>query len=369
MSVKTMEPRKSEPQAAEPKTVSCEAPAASAQAGKNAAARRAGRTRGTAIAMLLALLAFSAAYIFWGRDRLPAGEILQVLTGQQVPGTSFIIMDDRLPRLAVGALAGAGLGISGALFQRWLGNPLASPDVIGVGYGSSAAAVLAMLVLGYTDWRTNVFSLAGGLLVAAVIYWLSASGKRTGSRLILAGLAIGAMLQALIQYLLSRAEINAAADAFRWLTGSIASSTWEQAAILGLGLGVLSAFVLPLVLRQLKMLELGDDTAAALGLNVSGARVLLVFLAVAMGALPIAVTGPLAFIAFLAGPITAALTRGGINILLAGLTGATLVVVANFFAANLFADISLPVGVITGAFGAPFLIWVLVRANSTGNGG
>ncbi|WP_313811075.1 iron ABC transporter permease [Glutamicibacter sp.] len=358
-----------EPKTPAPKKVSCESPAAGELASRSGAARRASRTRRVALWMTLVLLAFSAAYIFLGRDRLPANEILQALSGQKVPGVSFIIVSDRLPRLAVGALAGAGLGISGALFQRWLGNPLASPDVIGVGYGASAAAVFSMLVFGFTDWKVNAFALAGGLLVAAVIYWLSAAGKHTGSRLILAGLAIGAMLQALIQYLLSRAEINQAADAFRWLTGSIASSTWEQAGVLAISMGVIGAVLLPLVLRQLKLLELGDDTAAALGLNVSGARILLVFVAVAMGALPIAVTGPLAFVAFLAGPITAALTRGGINIPLAGLTGATLVVVANFFAANLFADVSLPVGVITGAFGAPSLIWVLVRANSTGNGG
>ncbi|HAY44424.1 MAG TPA: enterobactin ABC transporter permease [Micrococcaceae bacterium] len=333
------------------------------------AAERTHRVRRSALWMALAILATALAYLFWGRDRLPALEVLQVLGGEKVPGTSFIIMSDRLPRLAVGALAGAGLGISGALFQRWLGNPLASPDVIGVGYGASAAAVFAMLVLGYNDWKLNAFALAGGLLVAALIYWLSASGKRTGSRLILAGLAIGAMLQALIQYLLTQAQLNTASDVMHWLTGSLSSSNWDSALLLLVPLGIIAVFLLPLVLRQLKMLELGEDTAAALGLNVGWARALLVFVAVAMGALPIAVTGPLAFVAFLAGPISAALTRGPINILLAALTGATLVIVANFFAANLFADLSLPVGVITGAFGAPFLIWILVRTNSTGSGG
>ncbi|PRB71649.1 iron ABC transporter permease [Arthrobacter sp. MYb213] len=333
------------------------------------AADRSRRVRRSALWMALAILATALAYLFWGRDRLPALEVLQVLGGEKVPGTSFIIMSDRLPRLAVGALAGAGLGISGALFQRWLGNPLASPDVIGVGYGASAAAVFAMIVLGYNDWKLNVFALAGGLLVAALIYWLSASGKRTGSRLILAGLAIGAMLQALIQYLLTQAQLNTASDVMHWLTGSLSSSNWDSALLLLVPLGIIAVFVLPFVMRQLKMLELGEDTAAALGLNVSWARVLLVFVAVAMGALPIAVTGPLAFVAFLAGPISAALSRGPINIPLAALTGATLVIVANFFAANLFADLSLPVGVITGAFGAPFLIWILVRTNSTGSGG
>ncbi|GGL97772.1 FecCD family ABC transporter permease [Glutamicibacter protophormiae] len=336
---------------------------------KGAAARRASRVRTAALWMVLVLLATAAAYIFWGRDRLPAIEVLQVLGGESVPGTGFILMEDRLPRLVVGALAGAGLGLSGALFQRWLGNPLASPDVIGVGFGASAAAIAAMIVFGVNDWKLNAFALAGGLAVAAVIYWLSASGQRTGSRLILAGLAIGAVLQALIQFLLTQAEVNTASDAMRWLTGSLSASTWERAAVLGVGLGAVGVLALPVVLSQLKLLELGEDAAAALGLHVGRARMLLVFAAVALGAIPIAVTGPLAFVAFLAGPITAALSRGAIHVPLAGLTGATLVVVANFFAANLFAQINLPVGVITGAFGAPFLIWVLVRANSTGNGG
>ncbi|QDY66162.1 iron ABC transporter permease [Glutamicibacter halophytocola] len=332
------------------------------------AAVRRNLARRTAVWMALAMVLTIIAYLFWGRDRLPAAEVLQVLGGQKVPGTSFIIMSDRLPRVAVGALAGAGLGISGALFQRWLGNPLASPDVIGVGYGASAAAVLAMITLGYNDWRLNAFALAGGLVVAALIYWLSASGKRTGPRLILAGLAIGAMLQALIQYLLTQAQVNTASDVMHWLTGSLSSSNWRSALVLLISLGAIGVILLPFVVRQLKMLELGEDSAAALGVNVGRARILLVVVAVAMGALPIAMTGPLAFVAFLAGPISAALSRGPIHIPLAGLTGAALVVVANFFAANLFAGLALPVGVITGAFGAPFLIWILVRANSTGSG-
>lgn len=336
--------------------------------GHRAAPRRRRPVLVAACWLLAVLLLAAAAYLLGGRDPLPAAEVFQVLAGNHVPGTGFIVLEDRLPRLVVGALAGAGFGLSGSIFQRWLGNPLASPDVIGIGYGAATAAIVAMVYLGATGWGLNLAALAGGLLVAALIYWLSASGSRTGPRLVLAGLAIGAMLQALIQFLLTQAQLNTAADAIRWLTGSLAPSTWHSALVLFLGLGCVG-LVLPVVIRQLKLLELGDDAAAALGVRVPRARLLLVFVAVALGAIPVAVTGPIAFVAFLAGPITAALTRGAINIGLAALTGAVIVTVANFLAANLFAELSLPVGVITGAFGAPFLIWVLVRANSTGNGG
>ncbi|WP_431710107.1 FecCD family ABC transporter permease [Glutamicibacter uratoxydans] len=331
-------------------------------------AERRTRTRDMTWLLVVALLLGSIAYIFAGRDRLPADEVLAVLAGQHVPGASFILLEDRLPRLVVGILAGAGFGISGSLFQRWLGNPLASPDVIGIGYGAATASIVALIYVGATGWGLNVAALLGGLGVAGLIYWLSASGSRTGPRLILAGLAIGAMLQALIQFLLTQAQLNAAADAIRWLAGSLAPSTWPKAEILAIGLGLVG-LLLPVVIRQLKVLELGDDTAAALGLSVGRSRLLLVFVAVAMGAIPVAVTGPLAFVAFLAGPITAALTRGAINIGMAALTGAVIVTLANFLAANLFAELSLPVGVITGAFGAPFLTWVLMRANKQGNGG
>ena len=331
-------------------------------------AERRTRTRDMSWLLVVALVLGSIAYIFAGRDRLPADEVLAVLAGQHVPGASFILLEDRLPRLVVGILAGAGFGISGSLFQRWLGNPLASPDVIGIGYGAATASIVALIYVGATGWGLNVAALLGGLGVAGLIYWLSASGSRTGPRLILAGLAIGAMLQALIQFLLTQAQLNAAADAIRWLAGSLAPSTWPKAGILAIGLGLVG-LLLPVVIRQLKVLELGDDTAAALGLSVGRSRLLLVFVAVAMGAIPVAVTGPLAFVAFLAGPITAALTRGAINIGMAALTGAVIVTLANFLAANLFAELSLPVGVITGAFGAPFLIWVLMRANKQGNGG
>lgn len=331
-------------------------------------AERRTRTRDMSWLLVVALVLGSIAYIFAGRDRLPADEVLAVLAGQHVPGASFILLEDRLPRLVVGILAGAGFGISGSLFQRWLGNPLASPDIIGIGYGAATASIVALIYVGATGWGLNVAALLGGLGVAGLIYWLSASGSRTGPRLILAGLAIGAMLQALIQFLLTQAQLNAAADAIRWLAGSLAPSTWPKAGILAIGLGLVG-LLLPVVIRQLKVLELGDDTAAALGLSVGRSRLLLVFVAVAMGAIPVAVTGPLAFVAFLAGPITAALTRGAINIGMAALTGAVIVTLANFLAANLFAELSLPVGVITGAFGAPFLIWVLVRANKQGNGG
>lgn len=318
--------------------------------------------------LLLVVLGVLAALstIVWGRDPLAAGDVIAVLRGQDVPGVSFLLLEDRLPRIVIGALAGAGLGASGSLFQRWLKNPLASPDVIGVGYGAAAAAVAYLVIAGTADGLMPLAALAGGLAVAAVIYLLAGSGASAGAKLIVSGVAIGAMLQALIHYLLTRAAIRTASDALHWLTGSLATSTWPRAALLAAGLGVIGVTLLPVVRRQLTILELGDAAAAALGLNVSRARALLVFVAVALSAIPIAVTGPIAFVAFLAGPISAALTGRGIRIGAAALTGACLVLVANALAMNLLPHTSLPVGVVTGALGAPALILVLLRHHSPG---
>ncbi|MHA7159501.1 FecCD family ABC transporter permease [Glutamicibacter endophyticus] len=329
------------------------------------------RTRRDALiwaALILLGATLAVLYVLAGREPLPLDEVAAVLRGETVPGTSFILLEDRAPRLVVGALAGAGFGASGALFQRWLGNPLASPDVIGVGYGASAAAIIAMVYFQAQGPMLTLTAMLGGLGIAGLIYWLSAGGKHAGAKLILAGLAIGGMLQSLIQYLLTRTDVRTAGEALRWLTGSLAPSTWERAAVMAIGLALV-ALLVPLVLKRLKIMELGDDAASALGLNVPASRMLLVFTAVTLTAIPVAVTGPLAFVAFLAGPLSAGLTRGVIRVPLAALIGAVLVLGANFIAANLFSGVALPVGVVTGIFGAPFLLWVLVRANSRGNGG
>lgn len=312
---------------------------------------------GILAAVLLNLLA--------GRHPFSVPELLAALAGETVPGVSFMLWEDRLPQAAVGILAGAAFGASGAIFQRMLRNPLASPDVIGVGYGASAAAVAGMLLFGAQGLGLSLIACAGALAVALLIYSIAEAGKNTGPRLILAGIAVAAMLQGVIQYLLTRTDVRTAGDALRWLAGSLSASTWERASLLAAALAILFPLLVPAA-AKLRILELGDDTAAGLGLKVRSTRLGLILLGVGLCAVATAVTGPLAFVAFLAGPLALRLCKGRSHLGSAALTGALLVTTATFLAANILPDIQLPVGVVTGALGAPFLIWVLVRTNKEG---
>ena len=289
--------------------------------------------------------------------------------GPGIPGASFIVMQDKLPRAVVGAMIGTAFGLAGALFQTMLRNPLASPDVIGISYGASAGAVVAIVIFGAAGVAVSGAAMAGALAVAALIYALSsggaARGNAAGNRLVLAGVGIAAALQAVVSFLMTRADIRTAADALVWLNGSLNSANWDRAGILFLALGVLLPAV-AVIAGPLRILELGDDTAASLGIRVNAARLALVVVAVTLAAVATAAAGPVSFVAFLAGPIARRFT-GKVSLPASALVGALIVLAADYVAANvaplLLGGTVLPVGVVTGALGAPFLLWLLVTAN------
>lgn len=343
--------------------------ALSASIGADATATHAAsrRVRGVLAALAGVVVVLFIARIVLGDPVVYLDQLWLILTGETVPGLSFIVAEHRGPAAVVGALAGAALGLSGTIFQTLLRNPLASPDVIGVGYGAATAAVAGMLTLGIAGPALSLFAFAGGLVVALFVYFMAENGKNTGGRFILVGIGAAAMLQAIMNYLLTRTDVRAAGDALHWLVGSLSASTWDRAAVMAASLVVLGPLT-ALAVSKLKILELGDDAATSLGLHVRGTRAALVVLGVALSACTIAVTGPLAFVAFLAGPLARLLTQRT-NFVASALVGAALVLAADFAGANLFGDVSLPAGVITGALGAPFLLWLLVRSNKQGMGG
>nr|WP_307433573.1 iron chelate uptake ABC transporter family permease subunit [Pseudarthrobacter defluvii] len=291
--------------------------------------------------------------------------------GPKIPGASFIVMENKLPRAVIGTLIGIAFGLAGALFQTMLRNPLASPDVIGISSGASVAAVVAIVIFGASGAAVSGAALAGALAVAALIHAISRSGRgggrgnTAGNRLVLAGVGIAAALQAVVSFLMTRADIRTAADALVWLNGSLNSANWDRAGILGMALALLLPAV-ALVAGPLRILELGDDAAAGLGVPVNRARLVLVVIAVSLAAVATAAAGPVSFVAFLAGPIARRFT-GKASLPASAFVGALIVLAADYCAAKLapllLDGTVLPVGVITGALGAPFLLWLLVTAN------
>ena len=333
-------------------------------AGAIAASRRHRlRRRRQLIGLLLAILAAGFALtLMLGQSLTPPGDVIRVLLGQPVEGASFTVGQLRLPRAVLALLAGAGFGMAGAAFQIMLRNPLASPDIIGISSGASAAAVFAIVVLSLDGPLVSVFAVLAGLGVALAIYGLAFRNGVAGARLILVGIAVSSMLDSVISYILSRAPAWDLQEAMRWLTGSLNGARLDQALPLLLSLGVLGLLLLARA-RDLETLRLGDDMAAALGVRVGRLRIVVIVAAVGMIAVATAVTGPIAFVAFLSGPIAARLLgRDGSLLLPAALVGAVLVLLGDYVGQFLLPG-RYPVGVVTGALGAPYLIFLLIRSN------
>ncbi|MBD3914765.1 iron ABC transporter permease [Nocardioides hwasunensis] len=328
--------------------------------------RRRARRRASIVGVLLVLAAaLFAASLVYGRTVYPIGDVWAVIRGEEVPGATFTVGRLRLPRAVLAVIAGFAFGLGGVTFQTMLRNPLASPDIIGITGGASAAATIGIVFFSLEGAQISVLAIVAGLMVAMVIYALSFKDGVAGIRLILIGIGIAAMLESVTTYVLSKAGQWDLQEALRWLTGSLNGSSWSDV----VPLLVASLVLVPLLLSRtgaLGTLPLGDDTAAALGTRVEATRLVVVLAAVGLIAFATAATGPIAFVAFLAGPIAARLVGPGASLLVpAALVGAVLVLLADLVGQYAL-DTRYPVGVVTGVLGAPYLVYLIVRTNRAG---
>jgi len=319
---------------------------------------------------VVALLSVMVAAIFFlalsvGQSATPPTDVIRVLLGETVPGASFTVGQLRLPRALLAFLAGCSFGLGGVAFQIMLRNPLASPDIIGISSGASAAAVFAIIVLGIHGTSVSVLAVAAGLGVALLVYGLSSRNGVAGTRLILVGIAVSAMLESIIAYVLSQAPAWNLQEAMRWLTGSVNGAQMGQVLPLLLALAVFGGLLVSRT-KDLEALRLGEDMAAALGVRVGITRIMIIIGAVGVIASATAVTGPIAFVAFLSGPIAARLIGNGGSLLIPSALIGALLVLGGDYVGQFLLPSRYPVGVVTGALGAPYLIFLIVRVNRTG---
>lgn len=308
-----------------------------------------------------------AARVLLGQYTVTIPDFFRILAGERIPGATFIVMHDKLPRTLVGTAAGLAFGISGALFRTVLRNPLASPDVLGINAGAAAGAVAAMALWGASGTGMAWAALGGAITAAVVIASFSFSFQTgtgrsgiAGERFLLAGIAVAALSQAVTSGLLARLPTQNAQAAAVWTTGSLNSSTWDR---LWLLLAVL-AVALPAALllhRSLRPASLGHELAAALGSRPGLTQGAALAVGVVLAATATATTGPLSFVALLSTPIAAALRGGRISLLASGAIGALIVVFADMVGAEMLGEVRLPAGVVTGAIGAPVMLWLLVQ--------
>ncbi|WP_026489347.1 FecCD family ABC transporter permease [Butyrivibrio sp. XBB1001] len=315
--------------------------------------------------LLLVIVVLGILMMTLGNTNYSLLEVIKVLGSKDTSGAAYTIKTLRLPKLIVGGLAGFSFGIAGHTFQSLLRNPLASPDIIGVTSGSSAAAVFCILILGISGPFVSVFSIAAGLLITAMIFVLSGRGNAFGTKMILIGIGMQAALNALISWMLLVGSEYDVGTALRWLRGSLNSVTVSDIPMI-LVTTIICGGLLIICNRYLRIMQLGDEYATALGAPLNLVRICCMVCALFLTAVATAATGPIASIAFLSGPIAVRLTRNGKNALIvAGFIGTILVYAAELASKNLFST-KYPVGVVTGILGAPYLLLLLLRLNKKG---
>lgn len=333
-------------------------------------ARAAGKRRSTTVAAALAVAAAALLCVSLAVGDYPVAlaDVPRAILGHGSPGDVFVVQHLRLPRALAALLVGGAFGFSGSIFQSLARNPLASPDILGITAGAAVAAVFVITTAGGSHTKLSLAAFAGATIVALTIYGLAYRAGVSAYRLVLVGIGVGAVCQATTNYLLARSNLFLVGQAIVWLTGSLNSIGWTSVVPLALAVGVLSLAVLALA-PPLRVLQLGDNTAQGLGVRMETMRLSLILVAVALVAAGTAAVGPIAFVAFVAPPIARRLTRAsGVTLLPAALTGALLVLAADFAAQHAFGT-ELPVGVITGMIGGTYLLWLISRANRVGSGG
>ncbi|MFF9865499.1 MULTISPECIES: FecCD family ABC transporter permease [unclassified Streptomyces] len=324
--------------------------------------------RGAAAVAGLVLVTLAAGIVLIGSGDFPIApaDVVATLLGDGTVAQEFVVQDLRLPRVLVAVLVGAALGLGGAVFQSLTRNPLGSPDMLGFGQGATVGALTVIVVFQGDATAVAAGAVVGGLVTGAAVYLLAWKRGVHGFRLVLVGIGVAAMLTAVIHYLLTKANLVDATRATVWMTGSLEGRDWTQFRPL---LAVCCVLV-PVVLaygRPLRMLEMGDDAAYALGVKVERTRMVLMGSAVLLVAAAAAAAGPISFVALSAPQVARRLTRTpGPNLAASLLTGAALLLIADWAATGAFGDRQLPVGVVTGVVGGVYLLWLLVTERRAG---
>lgn len=315
--------------------------------------------------LMLVLAVFSAYSLSFGAAGLSPVDAALAVFGVGQDMQVFLIQQLRLPRWIAGVLSGFAFGVGGCLLQTLARNRLATPGIIGVDDGASAFAV-ASIVAVPTSLAPSMLALWGAAVAGGLVFALSAGAGSRGYRFIVVGIAVGVFFGALTNLMLARTGIDSANQAYPWTVGSLNARPALSVGLLAAGLLVCVPGA-KYVARALDQLRLSDAVAMSLGVNIARTRTLVLVLTVVLTGLAVAVAGPVGLIA-LAAPEAARHLAGnkGVPVLLSGLAGALMMIVADWLGRSLFAPIEIPVGVITAVVGGPYLLWILLRKPGRG---
>ncbi|MGV9878907.1 Fe(3+)-hydroxamate ABC transporter permease FhuB [Streptomyces sp. NPDC003006] len=308
-------------------------------------------------ALLLVAVVFSA---YAGQSDMGVSRTFRAVFGYGDHFDVLLVQKFRLGRIVAGLTAGAALGLAGCLTQTLARNRLATPELLGVNDGATAAVLISVTFSASGSFGAWWAGPIGALVAVIVVTLVSGGLGQRGYRVLVVGLAMSALASAATQVVLSRRSLNSASSLYVWTSGSLNGRGYSVAVPVLIGLAVLVPLALA-VARHLGVLRFDDDTAASLGSNAGRTRLICLLLAVALAGLAVGICGPVGFVA-LASPVIASRLAGPLRVPLVGsmLTGAALVVVADTLGRIAFDGSELPVGIVTTVLGGPFLLWVLL---------
>lgn len=315
------------------------------------------------ILILFAFLAVLGAFLSLtkGSSVITMSQIVDLLLNPGTDPQSQIIWNIRMPRTIVGALVGINLSLSGAILQAIMRNPLADPHIIGISSGAGLAGVVIMILFPALEYLITPVAFVGAMLAAICIYILAWKNGIKPVRIILAGVAVSAFLSAGISGLMIFYS-DRVHGALMWMVGGLAARSWPHVsiilpyAIIGLVLALASA-------SYLNILQLGDEMARGLGVNVEVTRIVMTAIAALLAASAVSVVGLLGFVGLVVPHAARLLIGSDYRFLLpaAALLGVAIVTLSDTFARVIFAPIELPVGIIMAFLGAPFFLFLLRR--------
>ncbi|WP_145321131.1 FecCD family ABC transporter permease [Paenibacillus xylanexedens] len=299
-----------------------------------------------------------------GSDFISPLDVLRTIFGLNEGEHDFVVLTLRLPRVLLSLLVGAALGMSGALLQGIIRNPLASPDVIGITGGAAVAAVGFVTLLGgaVSIKLLPLFAIAGAIVTALIIYVLAWKKGVSPIRLVLIGIGVSAITGAGTTFMLILSPFYTAGQAYIWLTGSVYGASWTDVRTI---LPVI-IIVVPLAIwfaRSLNAQEFGDDLATGLGVTVQRHRSALLLCSVLLAGIAVAVAGTIGFVGLIAPHIARKMVGRmfGSMLIVSGLVGALLVFAADLIARTAFLPLDVPAGVFTAGVGAPFFLYLLFK--------
>ncbi len=294
-------------------------------------------------------------------------DVVKVFFGQGDQSDRLVVNMFRMPRILTALFVGVGLAVSGAILQGMIRNPLASPDIIGL-TGGAGVGVVSFLALFSNDDNALTVSISwmplasflGAILVGVLVYLFAYKNGVSPMRLVLIGIGISALTQALITMLMILGPIFRASQANIWLTGSVYGSNWNEVKII-IPVVVFLVLLSMIVARRINAQELGEETASGIGVHLERDRILFLILSTGLTGISVAFAGGIGFVGLMAPHIARRLVGSSYGALIpvSAVMGAILVMGADLIGRTLFLPVEVPAGVFTAAIGAPYFIYLL----------